>query len=80
MKTRVRKWGNSLALRIPKSFAQEVGLENASAVNVSLVKGKLVIALVAKSKPSLQQLLARITPENVHDETDLGMSVGREIW
>ena len=48
MKTRVQKWGNSLALRIPKSFASEVGLKSESPVEVSMEDGKLVIAPVAK--------------------------------
>ena len=49
MKTRVQKWGNSLALRIPKSFASEVGLEKETSVEVSLSDGKLVITPVTSS-------------------------------
>ena len=58
MRTRVQKWGNSLALRIPKSFATEVGLQNDSSVEVSVVKGNLVIVPVAKPKLTLKHLLA----------------------
>jgi antitoxin MazE len=80
MKTRVQKWGNSLALRIPKSLADEVGLQKESSVEVSLAEGKLVIAPVAKPKPTLKQLLAKITKDNLHHEFDTGPAVGKEIW
>ncbi|MBI4321092.1 MAG: AbrB/MazE/SpoVT family DNA-binding domain-containing protein [Chloroflexi bacterium] len=80
MKTRVQKWGNSLALRIPKAFADEVGLQQESSVEVSLADGKLVISPVAKPKPTLRQLLAKVTEENLHHEVETGSAVGNEIW
>ncbi len=43
MKTRIQKWGNSLALRIPKSFAEEAGLREDAAVELSLAEGRLVV-------------------------------------
>ncbi|HLC23310.1 MAG TPA: AbrB/MazE/SpoVT family DNA-binding domain-containing protein, partial [Dehalococcoidia bacterium] len=72
MKTRVQKWGNSLALRIPKSFAAEVGLQRETSVELSLADGKLVITPIAKPRPSLKQLLAKVTKENLHHEVDTG--------
>ncbi len=80
MKTRVQKWGNSLALRIPKSFANEVGLQRETSVEVSLSDGSLVITPVTNPKPSLKQLLARVTKENLHHEVDTGSAVGNETW
>ncbi|MDP2919383.1 MAG: AbrB/MazE/SpoVT family DNA-binding domain-containing protein [Dehalococcoidia bacterium] len=80
MKTRVQKWGNSLALRIPKSFADEVGLERESTVEVSLVDGLLVIKPVVKPVPTLNQLLAKITEDNLHKEFDSGKATGNETW
>ena len=80
MKTRVQKWGNSLALRIPKSFATEVGLQTDSSVEVSLVKGKLVIAPIVKRKLTLRALLAQVTDDNLHREVDTGSAVGNEAW
>ena len=80
MKTRVQKWGNSLALRIPKSFATEVGLQKETYVEISLADGKLVITPVAKPKPTLQQLLAKVTKENLHHEVNTGPTVGNETW
>jgi len=80
MRTRIQKWGNSLALRIPKSFASEVGLQRESAVEVSLADGTLVIKPVAKPKLTLRQLLSKVTPENIHHEVEVGSSVGNETW
>jgi len=80
MKTRIQKWGNSLALRIPKSFASEVGLDKESPVDVSLADGKLVIAPVSQPKPTLKQLLAKITKDNLHHEVDTGPAAGNETW
>jgi len=80
MKTRVQKWGNSLALRIPKSFADEVGLDPNSSVEMSLRDGKLVVVPSEKPKFTLRQLLARVTEENLHHEIDTGPAVGGEVW
>ncbi len=80
MKTRVQKWGNSLALRIPKSFATEVGLHDESAVEVSMVGGKLVVAPVAEPTARLEELLSQVTEENLHHEVDMGPATGHEVW
>ena len=80
MRSRVQKWGNSLALRIPKSFANEVGLQKETPVELSLVDGKLVIIPVAEPKPTLKQLLANVTKENLHHEVNTGSAIGHELW
>ena len=80
MRTRVQKWGNSLALRIPKSFATEAGLQNESPVEVSLVNGKLVVAPVVEPRLTLQELLAQVTEDNLHHEVDAGLATGNEAW
>lgn len=81
MRTRIQKWGNSLALRIPKSFADEVQLERGSLVEVSLADGKLLISSVKEEEGiTLEQLLAGVTEENLHSEIDVGGAVGNEIW
>lgn len=80
MKTRVQKWGNSLALRIPKTYADEVGLQRETSVEVSLADGKLVITPVHKPTPTLKQLLAKVTEKNLHREVDTGVAVGNETW
>lgn len=80
MRTKVQKWGNSLALRIPKSFAAETLLEPDSEVDLNLIKGKLIITPVLESDYSLEQLLEGITEENIHAEVETGASIGNEAW
>jgi antitoxin MazE len=80
MKTRVQKWGNSLALRIPKSFAIEAGLCENGAVDLSVTEGRLVVQPHSEELLSLDSLLAGVTDENLHGEWDTGPAVGKEIW
>ncbi len=80
MKTRVQKWGNSLALRIPKSFAAEARLGEESVVDITVVKGKLVVVSVAEPKITLGKLLAGVTEKNLHGEVFTGPAVGAEEW
>ena len=80
METRVKKWGNSLALRIPKPLAVEVGLEDSSPIEISLMDGRLVITPVVEPELSLATLLAQVTEENLHGEVDSGPAVGGEVW
>jgi antitoxin MazE len=79
MRTRVRKWGNSLAIRIPSAFAQEIGLEQDGEVELSLEKGRLVIVPDLAPRYNLDELVAGIQPSNLHDETDWGPAVGKEV-
>jgi antitoxin MazE len=80
MRTKVQKWGNSLALRIPKTFASEAGIKNDSPVEMSLVKGKLVVAPVTQEIFTLKKLLAKVTAKNLHSEINAGQAVGDEAW
>ncbi len=80
MRTRVQKWGNSLALRIPKSFAVEVGLGPDTPVELSLRDGKLIVKPVVEPAWTLEQLLAQVTEGNLHREADTGAPVGDEVW
>ena len=80
METRVKKWGNSLALRIPKVLADEAGLKEDSPVSVSLTEGKLVVDPVFKPEFDLDELLAAVTQENLHEEVVTGPAVGGEVW
>ena len=80
MKTRVQKWGNSLALRIPKSFAEEAGLQADAAVELSLEEGRLVVQCITPQPLTLEELLRGITDENLPGEWDTGPAVGKEVW
>ncbi len=80
MLTKVQKWGNSLALRIPKSFAADAQIENDSLVEVTLVDGQIVVKRVATHKWTLDELMAAVSEENLHTEIDLGEPMGKEVW
>ena len=80
MLTKVQKWGNSLGLRIPRSFAEEAGVEAGSAVDISIRRGDLVVKPARRRKYRLKDLLRQINAKNIHAEVDASASVGREIW
>lgn len=80
MLTKVQKWGNSLALRIPKAFAVDAELENDSLVEISIVKGKIIITPVPAPGLDLDELLAGITEDNLHAGVDTGSALGNEAW
>lgn len=80
MRTKVRKWGNSLGVRIPKAFAEEAVLGEGSAVDVSVSEGRIVVTPVAARRYTLDTLLAGVTRENRHAEITTGRPRGREVW
>jgi antitoxin MazE len=79
MRTQVGKWGNSLAVRIPGVCARDLKLQEGMELEISLVEGGLLLRPRAKEY-TLEELVAGITPENVHGETDWGDAVGGEAW
>jgi antitoxin MazE len=78
MEAIVQKWGNSLAVRIPKSISKGTHLVEGSSVSVAVENGTIV--LKPTGKPSLQQVLDKITESNVHSEVITGNHTGNEIW
>ena len=80
MKTRVQRWGNSLAVRIPKSFAEEVGLHEASPVDLSLHQGGLLLEPSMPPPAGLEDLLSKVRRSNIHAEVDTGPARGGEAW
>jgi len=80
MRIQIQKWGNSLALRIPRSFARESRIEQGSEVELSLIEGKMVIAPTAPAAYKLGDLLAGVTARNLHGEVDTGPAAGKEAW
>jgi antitoxin MazE len=80
MLAKVQKWGNSLALRIPKTFAVDTQLENDSMVEISVVEGQIIIKPLVKPEWTLEVLLAGINQENIHNEIDTGNATGNEVW
>ncbi len=80
MQTKIQKWGNSLALRIPKSFALNVNLKQNELVDISIDKGKIIIAPITQKGYSLEELLKGVSENNLHTEFDTGAPAGKEIW
>ncbi|MEK7727284.1 MAG: AbrB/MazE/SpoVT family DNA-binding domain-containing protein [candidate division KSB1 bacterium] len=80
MLTQVQKWGNSLAIRIPKAIASDTKIQNGSMVKLALIKGNIVATPVAEEEFTLEKLLSGITAENIHGEHDTGKAVGKEVW
>ncbi|MEW5945621.1 MAG: AbrB/MazE/SpoVT family DNA-binding domain-containing protein [bacterium] len=80
MKIKVQKWGNSLALRIPKAFAENADLSKGSVVDLSEKGKKIIIKPICESEPTLKQLLAGITRKNIHREVETQGPVGNELW
>lgn len=78
MKANIQKWGNSLALRIPLAVARQIHVQEGDAVELSVAAGGLTIQPVVEH-PTLDELLAGVTPENLHGATDWGFDLGREV-
>ena len=77
MKTHARQWGNSIGVRIPKHLAKEAGLVDGTELEMNLVDKKIVLS---KPKETLEQLMAKVTPENIYSEIDFGPPRGKEFW
>ncbi|HKD02699.1 MAG TPA: AbrB/MazE/SpoVT family DNA-binding domain-containing protein [Terriglobales bacterium] len=67
----VVKWGNSLAVRIPKAVAEDAGLREGDALTIEAGLGQIEL-LRTERIPTLKDLVARITPENRYDEMPSG--------
>lgn len=80
MRVQIQKWGNSLALRIPKPFAEDMGVREGSVIDVSVAKGRLVAVPVRVPEFRLRDLLAQVKRSNLHEEMATGRPVGREVW
>jgi antitoxin MazE len=80
MQTKIQKWGNSLGLRIPRSFAAEAQVEEGSSVDLSVENGSLLVRPLRGRKYALSDLLKKVNPRNLHREVSTGDPVGREAW
>ncbi|BCJ87770.1 AbrB/MazE/SpoVT family DNA-binding domain-containing protein [Effusibacillus dendaii] len=77
MQTYVTKWGNSLGIRIPASMAEQAHIENGTPIEIQ-IKDDMII--IRRQTYTLEELLAQITPENLHDEVNTSDPIGNEIW
>ena len=79
MRSQLVRWGNSVAIRVPKAILEQSGMQEGDVVEFGAKKGA-ILAKVAKGKPTLEDLVGRITPENKHEAVDWGKPRGREVW
>ena len=78
MTVALKKWGNSLALRIPKDIAQTLHVKNDTLLDLRVENGVLVVE--PHKDVLLKDLVDRIDPSNLHTEVDTGEAVGSEVW
>ena len=79
METKIQKWGNSLAVRLPKVFADQTGIENGSNVRIFVEDGKIVVLPLKDREALLQSMLNQINDSTVHEAVDFGAAIGREM-
>ena len=79
MKATIQKWGNSLAIRIPKNITNDIKVEEGSTINITVESGRIILS-PARKEYSLTDLLKNITDENIHSEVTTGDHTGGEIW
>ncbi|MBU0486343.1 MAG: AbrB/MazE/SpoVT family DNA-binding domain-containing protein [Bacteroidetes bacterium] len=77
MKISATQWGNSLAVRIPKPFADQAGINNGTMVEIVLKNEKIVLY---KARESLKDVMQKVTQENLHNEISTGEVKGKEAW
>jgi antitoxin MazE len=68
MPTKIQKWGNSLAIRVPKTYADALGLKEGADVKLKIVKDKLIVSRKKKQEIKLNELLSKVTDKNLHKE------------
>jgi antitoxin MazE len=79
MANTVSRWGNSLAVRIPKALAEQAGLVEGAAVEMMVADGAVVVRAQGPVY-TLDELVKGITPKNRHKEVSTGAPQGREVW
>jgi antitoxin MazE len=80
MIAKVDKWGNSLAIRIPPDLADDIHLAEGTEIDLRVIDGNIVIQPRIQKRYTLDELIAGITPENLHGEIDSGIAMGQEVW
>ena len=80
MKTMIQKWGNSLALRIPKAIAAEIKIAEGDPVDLQLKGSGVLLKPHRQKRYHLRELVKGITAANRHTEISFGKPEGREVW
>jgi antitoxin MazE len=79
MTATIQKWGNSLALRLPRAVARQIKVSAGQSVELKVTADKLIVR-PARRRPTLDELLAKVTPDNIHEEVNWGPPRGKEAW
>jgi antitoxin MazE len=79
MTTKIQKWGNSLALRIPKSYAKTINISEGTNVKLNIDENKIIISREKKQTYTLNDLLAKVSGRNIHKEIVYGKPRGKEL-
>jgi antitoxin MazE len=77
MVSKITKWGNSLGLRIPKSFAVQAGIDEGSRVDIRLEDDQIIVRPVRPEQYCLKDMMSKIEENNLHDEVPIGEPAGR---
>jgi antitoxin MazE len=75
--SQIVKWGNSLAVRIPKPVAEAAGVGEGDPIVVEAVRGQIRLRR-KEAVPTLKELVAQITPANRYEEIPSGPEQGKE--
>ncbi len=78
MQVALKKWGNSLAFRVPKDILKSLNIDENSTFELSIHNGKLIAEPTNNLK--LEELVSQINDANLHTEIDSGKAVGNEEW
>jgi antitoxin MazE len=78
--TVVAKWGNSLAIRIPRTVAEQAHVTEGMDITFTVSGNSIVITPLKRKKYTLDELLEGMTPDNFHPEFETGNAVGNEDW
>jgi len=80
MEAKVKRWGNSLGIRIPKSFSAQAGITDGSDIELQLEGDKITIVPIHKNEYTLDELLSRVSEDNIHYEIKTNGPLGNEVW
>ncbi len=81
MQTKIQKWGNSYAVRLPIEIIKKQSLAGGDLLNIAEKKGRIILDIIDPGKKeSLKSLVNKIKPENLHSESNWGGARGREAW
>ncbi len=80
MRAQLTKWGNSVAIRLPKAMLEAAKLQAGDTVEIEAPDSGGILVRAQKRWPSIEERIASITPETLHPETDTGPPVGKEFW